>query len=268
MMAGIAWDKHWRNRYLVWQLTKREIAGRYRGSTLGLTWSIVNPLLMLVVYTFVFSVVFKARWDVGTEDSKSGFAIILFAGLILNNFFAECVNRAPTLIVANVNFVKKIVFPVELLPVVSTLSALFHLLISIIILLLAEIVLTGSLPWTALGLPLLIVPFFIACVGIGWLLASVGVYIRDIAYITGLLTTIALFVSPVFYPISAVPPSFRLWIELNPLTFVFETGRGMLVQGLLPGVIPLLVFWLGCTMVGLFGFYWFERTKRGFADVL
>lgn len=267
-MAGMDVGNHWRNRYLVWQLTKREVVGRYRGSALGLVWSIVNPLMMLMVYTFVFSVVFKARWDIDSGEARSEFAIILFAGLILNNFFAECVNRAPTLIVANVNFVKKIVFPLQLLPIVSTLSALFHLLVSIAILLLAEIVLTGSLPWTIVGLPLLIVPLFVACVGIGWLLASVGAYIRDIAYVTGLLTTIALFVSPVFYPVTAVPPSFRFWIELNPLTFVFETGRGMLVQGLLPDVISLAIFWLGCIIVGLFGFYWFERTKRGFADVL
>lgn len=257
-----------RKRHLVWQLAKREIVGRYRGSVLGLAWSILNPLIMLAVYTFVFSIVFQARWDVDLVDSKAGYALVLFAGLSLNSFFSECVNRAPSLIIANVNLVKKIVFPLEILAVVAAISALFHLLVSIGLLVAAELIFIGFVPPTIVLLPLLVVPFFIACVGIGWLLGSVGVFVRDIAYLTGPMTTIALFLSPVFYPLSAVPPSFRFWIELNPLTYVFETGRDLLIKGALPAPGPMLAFWTGCIAIALVGLYCFRRVKTGFADVL
>jgi lipopolysaccharide transport system permease protein len=223
---------------------------------------------MLAVYTFVFSVVFQVRWDVDLEDSKAGYALVLFAGLSLNNFFAECVNRAPGLVITNVNLVKKIVFPLEILPVAAAFAALFHLLVSIGLLAVAELVFIGFVPTTIILLPLLIVPFFIACVGIGWLLSSVGVFIRDIAYLTAPATTILLFLSPVFYPLSAVPPSFRFWVELNPLTYVFETGRDLMIKGVLPAPGPMLVFWVGCIAVALFGLWCFRRVKTGFADVL
>ncbi|MFK7871470.1 MAG: ABC transporter permease [Roseobacter sp.] len=259
---------YWNSRFLIWQLTKREVIARYRGSALGLVWSILNPLMMLCVYTFVFSVVFSARWDIDTGESQGAFAVILFAGLALHNFFAECINRAPTLVLSNVSYVKKIVFPLQVLPVASSLAALFHLCVSIALLLVARLVLTGTLGWTVLAFPVLLVPFFAACVGLGLFLASLGVFVRDIAQVTGIFTTIALFVSPVFYPITAVPEDFRIFIWLNPLSYVYEVGRGILVFDVLPEPLPLLVFWVLSFATFLFGSFWFERTKKGFADVM
>lgn len=257
-----------RHRYLIWQLSKREIVGRYRGTSLGLAWSLINPLLMLAVYTFVFAIVFQARWGTTGSDSKSEFAIVLFAGLIVHNLFAECINRAPSLLVQNINYVKKVVFPLEVLPLVSACAALFHAAVSLVVLLAALLILRHSIPWTAILFPLLIAPLMVATIGICWVLTSIGVYIRDIVHVTTLLTTVLLFMSPVFYPISALPPGLQPWLYLNPLTFFLEAGRGLLIFGKLPN----LTLWGGYTILSLviawLGLWWFQRTRKGFADVL
>jgi len=258
----------WRNRQLIFASTKREVMGRYRGSVMGLAWSFFNPVLMLVVYTFVFSVVFKARWGVGGEESKSSFAIILFVGMIVHGLFAECVNRAPGLILSNVNYVKKVVFPLEILPCVAMGSALFHATISLVVLLIAQLFLNFSLPWTAVYFPLVILPLLIGTIGFAWVLSATGVFVRDIAQITGIITTVLLFVSPVFYPVSALPKEYQGWLLLNPLTFVIEEARNVLIWG-------RMLNWTGwglSFMVGLAiawaGFWWFQKTRKGFADVL
>ncbi len=210
----------WGNRQLIWQMTRREIDGRYRGSMIGLAWSFITPILMLLVYTFVFSVVFKARWNVGGDESKTDFAIILFAGMIVFNLFAEIVNRAPGLVTSNVNYVKKVVFPLEILPGIALGSALFHSLISLLVLLLAQFILNLSLPWTIIFLPLVFLPLIFFCMGIAWLLSAIGVFIRDVGQITGLLTTILMFMSAVFYPLSALPEEYQFWLGLNPLVLL------------------------------------------------
>jgi lipopolysaccharide transport system permease protein len=188
----------WRNRGLIWQLTKREVIGRYRGSFMGLVWSFVNPILMLVVYTFVFSVVFKARWGESGGTSKTEFAIILFSGLITFNLFAECVNRAPGLILSNVNYVKKVVFPLEIMPWVTMGAALFHALISVAVLLGFFLAFHHFVHWTVLLLPLVWLPFLLLTLGISWFLAATGVFLRDIGQIVGIVTTAMLFRSPSF----------------------------------------------------------------------
>jgi lipopolysaccharide transport system permease protein len=185
----------WRNRQLVWQLTRREVAGRYRGSIFGLAWSFLTPLLMLVVYTFVFSVVFKARWKINVEESKTDFAIILFTGMIVFNLFAEIVNRAPGLIVSNTNYVKKVVFPLEILSWVTLGSVLFHSLVSLVVLLLVQIVLNHSLPWTVIFFPFVLLPLIFASLGVAWFLAALGVFVRDIGQITGVFTTLLMLLS-------------------------------------------------------------------------
>jgi len=256
------------NRYLIWQLAKREIIGRYRGSALGLAWSLIHPMLMLVVYTFVFAVVFRARWGVGEAETKGDFALVLFAGLIINNLFAECINRAPTLIVQNINYVKKVVFPLEVLPLVSAGSAVFHAGVSLVVLLVAQLILRHSLPWTIVLFPLLITPLLIATIGASWFLASLGVYLRDVAHLTGLFTTVMLFMSPVFYPVSALPVELQPWLSLNPLTFILEAGRGLLLFGQIPNLFVCAGYWLGSLVVATLGFWWFQHTRQGFADVL
>lgn len=258
----------WRNRQLIWQLTKREVIGRYRGSVMGLAWSFFHPLLMLVIYTFVFSVVFKARWGVGSDESRTDFAVILFVGMIVHGLFAECINRAPGLILANPNYVKRVVFPLEILPWVALGSALFHAAISLVVLMGAYLVLNHGLQWTAIFLPMVLLPLLLGTLGFAWFLASTGVFVRDIGQTTGILTTVLLFVSPVFYPVSVLPEQYRMYLQLNPLTFIMEQARGVLIWGAAPdwpelGLYGVISLGVACT-----GFWWFQRTRKGFADVL
>ena len=223
----------WRNRLLIWQMTQRDIAARYRGSVIGLAWSFINPLLMLLVYTFVFSVVFKARWGVA-EESRTDFAILLFAGMIVFGLFAEMINRAPAQIVSNANYVKKVVFPLEILSWVSLGSVLFHSLVSLAVLLLAQLLINLSLPWTVILFPLVLLPLIFASLGGAWFLAAMGVYVRDIGQITTVFTTVLMFMSAVFYPISALPESYQAWLRLNPLVLIITESRKVLILGSLP----------------------------------
>lgn len=257
-----------RHRRLIYEMTKRDIVGRYRGSAIGLLWSFFNPLLMLVVYTFVFSVIFKSRWGISNNESRTDFAIALFVGMIMHGIFAECVNRAPTIITTNVNYVKKVVFPLEVLPVTALGSALFHALASVAVLLLADAVLNQRLPYTIVFLPLLLVPLSLGSLGFAWFLSALGVYVRDIAQATGIFTTVLMFLSPVFYPTSALPPSFQFWIKLNPLTFIIEQGRAILIFGALPDFVGLALATLIGFAIAYLGYWWFQKTRRGFADVL
>lgn len=255
------------NRQLIMQMVKREVAGRYKGSVFGLMWSFLNPILMLTVYTFVFSVVFKARWG-GGGDSRTQFAIVLFVGMIVHGLFAEVLNRAPGLIVGNVNFVKKVIFPLEILPVVSMGAALFHAIISLCVLLLVYFFFNGYVHWTAVFLPLVIFPLIVFTLGIAWVLASLGVFVRDVSQSIGIVMTVTLFLSPVFFPISALPLRFQHWMLLNPLTYIIEDSRNVLIYGKMPDFFSLGVYTIIAIFVMWLGFFWFQKTRKGFADVL
>jgi lipopolysaccharide transport system permease protein len=257
----------WRNRGLVKALAQREVVGRYRGSVFGILWSFFNPVFMLVVYTFVFSVVFKARWSAGS-DSKTEFALVLFAGLIVFNLFAECVNRAPGLILANVNYVKKVVFPLEILPWVALGSALFHALISLVVWLIAYLILFGVPHLTVLLLPLVILPLLLLIMGVSWMLAALGVYLRDVSQFIGILTTVLMFLSPIFYPASALPEEYRHLLLLNPLTPAIEQARDVLFWGKVPDMTILSAYLLAAGFIAWLGFSWFQKTRKGFSDVL
>ncbi|MBZ9755789.1 ABC transporter permease [Mesorhizobium sp. ESP6-5] len=257
----------WRNRSLIGASIKREIFGRYRGSFLGILWSFFNPLLMLAIYTFVFGTVLKARWG-GGVGSQVQFALILFAGLIIFNLFAESINRAPTLIVSNPNYVKKIVFPLEILPCVVIGSAVFHLLISLGVWFLAYVVLYGIPPITVIYFPLVLLPFLIFILGLSWMLASLGVFLRDVSQFIGILITAMMFLSPVFYPASALPEVYRPLLYLNPLTPAIEYSRDVLYWGKQPDFTLLAVYLLAASLFAWLGFAWFQRTRKGFADVL
>lgn len=257
----------WQYRYLLMQLVRREIIGRYRGSYIGLAWSFLNPLLMLAVYVFFFTVAFKGRW--GTEEGPRGsFAIMLFSGLLVHGIFAECITRAPELISRNTNFVKKIVFPLEILPWITVISATFHGFISLLVLLLAQLLLLHTLPWTVIFFPLVIAPFLLIVLGAGWLLAATGVVVRDISQMMGVFTSVMLFLSPVFYPITSLPESVRPWIMLNPLTFVIEQSRAVLLNGALPDWQGLGIYTVISLMLAWIGFVIFQKARKGFADVL
>jgi lipopolysaccharide transport system permease protein len=256
-------------RYLLTQMTKREIANRYRGSVLEFVWAFLNPLLMLAVYTFVFSVVFKARWgEVGVEESQVDFAIVLFAGLLTFNLFADILNRAPYLVLSNANYVKKVIFPLELLPLVSIGTVLFHSSLSLLALLVVQLLTKGYIPWTAFYIPFVILPVLLAGLGVSWLLSALTVYIRDIPQITGLVTTILLFVSSVFFPISALPEKYQLIISLNPLALIVSESRKVLAFGQPPDWKIFILTLLIGALIALIGYWWFQKARKGFADVL
>jgi lipopolysaccharide transport system permease protein len=261
----------WRHRPLILQMVKREVIGRYRGSFLGLLWSFINPVLMLAIYTFVFSVVFKVRLDPqdsGIYDDKFAFALLLFAGLIIFNLFSECLSRAPGLILANVNYVKKIIFPLEILPWVTLGSALFHAGISFLVLLVFLVSIGYSIHWTILFLPIIVFPLLLLIMGLSWLLASIGVFVRDIGQFIGLVLTMLLFMSPIFYPASALPESVRDYLFLNPLTFIIEQTRGAILLGQFPDWAGLAFYCMIALLFAWAGLMWFNKTRKGFADVL
>ncbi len=257
----------WRNRNLIAVLAKREAVGRYHGSVLGLLWSFFHPLLMLVAYTFVFSLVFKARWG-GAEESKTQYALVLFAGLMVFSLVAECLNRAPSLVVHNANYVKKVVFPLDILPWVALGSALFHMAVSFIVWMMFYVLLFGVPPVTALLFPLLLVPVILTVMGLSWFLASLGVYLRDVTHIVGIFTSVLLFLTPIFYPLSLLPPDLARWLRLNPLAFAVEQTRQVLIWGQPLHWSGLALFTAVSLVVAWAGFAWFQRTRQGFADVL
>lgn len=257
----------WRHWSLIHASAKREILGRYRGSVLGLVWSFFNPLFMLAVFTFVFSAIFQARWG-GGSDSKTEFALLLFAGLLVFNLFAECVTRAPTLVLSNVNYVKKVVFPLEILPVVSLLSALFQAFIGVVVWLIVYMIFFGVPHPTVFLLPLVLLPFCFFLMGLSWALASLGVFLRDVTQIIGVLTTALMFLSPIFYPATAFPEDYRYVLYLNPLTTVVEQTHDVLFWGKTPDFFMLGIYWMVATSIAWLGFAWFQKTRKGFADVL
>lgn len=263
------WLAGWRCRSLVWQLTLREIRGRYRGSFLGLVWAFLTPLLMLAVYTFVFGVVLKARWPgLQGEGSLAEFALVMFAGQIVFQVFSESVARAPHLVVAVPNYVKKVVFPLEVLTLPVMASALFHFLVAILILAVFSWGLHGSLPWTALALPAAVLPVVLMGLGVSWFLASLGVFVRDIGQGIGIALQVLLLMTPIFYPLSAVPPAFQRVLALNPLCEPVEAVRRLVIWGTWPDWTRLGTTLLLALLVAQLGYAWFSKTKRGFADVL
>lgn len=255
-------------RQLLGQLVKREVIGRYKGSFLGMAWSFFNPLLMLSVYTFVFTTVMKVRWTGDAEVDKASFAILVFVGLAIHGFFAECFNKAPTLITGNVNFVKKVIFPLDALVWVLTGSALFHLAISTVVLLMVQIALGGGVPWTVVYFPLVVLPLMLLMTGVSWFVASLGVYLRDIAQVTGVVSSVMLFLSPIFYPVASLPKWIQPWTALNPLCYIVEESRNVLILGKQPELLP----WATAMAIGIVvmcvGYAWFQKTRKGFADVL
>jgi lipopolysaccharide transport system permease protein len=259
-----------RNRTLIARMTRREVAARYRGSIIGLAWSFFNPVLLLLVYTFIFTVVFKARWgetQFAVVDD-GGFAIMIFAGMIVHALFSECFVRSPVLITGNANFVKRVVFPLEVLSWVAVGSATFHAGVSLMVLLGGQLLLTGHIPLTAILVPLVYLPLIILTLGLSWFVSASGVYFRDLSQVSGFVSTVLLFLSPVFYPLSSIPEVYRWAFYLNPLTFIIESSRELLLFGQLPSATELGAYYAVSIGVAWLGFTWFQKTRSGFADVI
>jgi len=255
------------NRSIIVQFIKREVAGRYKGSFLGLLWTFINPLLMLLIYTFVFGVVFKSRWRPTSTDHLE-FAVVMFAGVLVHSFIAECLQRAPMLVVGNPNFVKKVVFPLETLPWIAIGTALFHMLIASLILVSAIFVWQGHLPWTVVLVPVILLPFVVLIAGLVWMLASLGVYLRDLGQVMGILTSLLMFLAPVFYPLQSVPERLRPLLYLNPITFIVEQVRNAAIWGVNIDWRGWLLYLVIAYFVAWFGLALFQKTRKGFSDVL
>lgn len=256
-----------RHAYLIWQMAKRDILGRYQGSVLGLGWSLLYPLLLLATYTFVFRLIFKARWP-GVEDHPGTFALHLFAGLALFNLFAEVAGRAPRLVLEQPNLVKRVVFPLEVLPWVGLASALFHALLSLGVLLAGVLGVLHALPLSALAAPLIVLAMLPMLLCMGWLLGGLGVFLRDIGQMVAPVLNVLLFLTPVLYPASALPPQFQAWLVFNPLTLPIESLRAALLLGHWPAWGSLAVYALGWTVLAAGALLVFSRLRPAFADRL
>ncbi len=255
-------------REMIWQFTRRQVQERYRGSYLGILWTLITPLSMLLIYTFVFSVIFKARWENEGTGGLTGFAIVVFSGMIVFNIFGDCVARAPTLITSNPNYVKKVVFPLEILPVSTLGAALVNSSFGLVIVLAGLLLSSGTLHWTLLYLPLVYLPLVALTLGLSWLLASLGVFIRDIGNFIGTAVQLLFFLTPIVYPMSAVPQPLQLVLRLHPLTVVVDDFRRVVLWGLAPDWPWLGGATLLSCLVMLAGYEWFMRSKQAFADVL
>lgn len=253
--------------YLIWQMAKRDILGRYKGSVLGLGWSLLYPLLLLATYTFVFRLIFKARWP-GMEDHPGTFALNLFAGLLLFNLFSEVVGRAPRLVLEQPNLVKRVIFPLEVLPWVGLGSAFFHTLLSLGVLLGGVLLVQGGLPWSALATPLILLSLLPMLLCMGWLLAGFGVFLRDIGQMVAPVLNVMMFLTPVLYPASALPPVVQKWLMLNPLTLPIESLRAALLLGQWPVWGSLVVYALVWMALAALAALAFARVRPSFADQL
>lgn len=257
-----------RHAGLIGQFVRREFQTRYRESLLGVTWVFLTPLLMLGVYTFVFRFVFKQRWIGTTHDSDLTFAVRMYAGLAVFYFFAECVNRAPRLILDQPHLVKKVVFPLEILPWVNAFSSMVHLGVALVLLIAANVWDTGVVHLSALALPLVWLALLPLCVGLGWILAAVGTFVRDIGQILGLVVSLMMFLTPIFFPLEALPIELQPWMFLNPLALTITQTRQVLLDGMWPDWSALAIHFIACFLISVFGGAFFKHVRKGFADVV
>jgi len=256
----------WQHRSLVLQLTKREVVKRYRGSVLGLLWAMAYPVLILAIYTFVFKVIFKVRWE--QTDSNIDYALILFAGLIVYNFFSECLGSAPALLQNHQSYVKKVIFPLEILPWVLIGNALFHAAVSVGVLMAGLLVMNQTLPLTIVLLPLVFLPLILLTLGGVWFFSSLAVYLRDIGQVVSVSLVLLMFVSPILYPMSAVPDAIAPYMFLNPLAPILVAAQQVCVFGVFPSATQWLWVFLVAWALAWLGLVWFQKTRPGFADVL
>lgn len=263
----------WASRGLIWQFALREVQGRYKGHGLGMLWAVITPLLMLGIYTFVFGVIFQARAaSVGVEPGLGGTALYIFSGLLVFGVFREMVGKSPGVVVGHPNYVKKVVFPLEILPVSNLLVALMTFGIGSCVWVAGYVVLTRSPPPATIMLsPLLLLPVCLLALGLSWVIASLAVFIRDIGNVMDLLLMMLFFLTPIFYRIDFVPEPYRTIIGLNPLAHAITGVRGVAIEGRVPGGGEALLWmvWLivsGVAALGGYGF--FQKSRRAFNDVL
>ena len=258
----------WKHRELILQLARKDVIGRYKGSLFGLAWSYISPLFMLGIYTLFFTEVFHAKWGTTGSESKGGYATALFAGLIVYTVFAECITRGSQLVTDNANYVTKVIFPLEILPWVSSLTALYHALASLVVLALFSLIFTGHIATTFLLFPVVLLPLILISTAAGWLLSSLGVYVRDVGQISGVLVLAMLYTSGVFFPIEQMKPGVQAIMRMNPLTTLIVQARDVLLWGTWPDWSGLALYTGVACIACWLAYAWFQRTRAGFIDVL
>jgi lipopolysaccharide transport system permease protein len=255
-------------REIILQFARRNLLARYRGSVLGLLWFFGTPLLMLAVYTFVFSVVFRAKWGLDEDAPRATFAVALFCGTAVFSVFSETLNAAAGVIVSNVNLVKRVVFPLEILPISGLLTASALGAFWLVVIVLASAALVRVPGPTLLALPLVVAPLLVMTAGLAWFVASLGVYFRDLPHVLAIVLQVLFFLTPIFYSVEMLPENLRLFVQLNPLAGVVENVRQVVLRGMWPDWPLLAAQFIASVVVFKAGYHWFMRTKRGFGDVI
>lgn len=256
-----------RHRELIWRMARREIESRTKATILGTAWLVISPLLLLGVYTFVFTVIFTSRWNIG-DGAHVSVALLMFSGLTAFGFVAECVSRAPGLVLENTSYVKKVVFPLEVLPWISLIGSLVTVVINMALMVIAHIIINGLPPVTVILTPIVLAPLALMTLGVSWFLASLGVFLRDVRQLTSFIVSFLMFLGPVFYPLTAVPEHLRHLMYFNPLTPAIEQLRQVMFLGEWPDMKIYTITLVAGLIVSALGYVWFMKTRKGFADVL
>lgn len=257
------------NRALIVQMVSRDVSMRYKNSVLGSVWIIGQPLLQLLLYSFVFQVVLRSRWGIQTPDGRDvPFGLLLFCGILLHSLLADTLVRTPSLIVSNTSYVKRVIFPLEILPVVTAAGTAVGVIFGIGLLLLGAFFYSVDFSWHVLLIPIPLTFLFVLTVGLGWLLSAVGVFVRDLPQLTSSLATIMLFTAPICYPVEMVPHEFRWLLRVNPLTVPVETIRALIFSSSEMDWLILGVYAIVAIAIAVFGYMVFNRMRAGFADAL
>jgi lipopolysaccharide transport system permease protein len=251
---------------LTFAFARQDLLGRYKGSALGIAWAVLTPIVMIAIFTFIFAGIFGARF--GANDSHWDYALYLFCGLLPWTMFQESVQQSANTIVTHANLVKRVVFPLETLPAAQVFAALGNQLFATVALLIAIVAIRHDLQLTALWLPILLIPQLVFALGAAWLIASLGVFLRDIAQGITLLLMAWMYLTPIIYPESIVPERFRWFVGLNPFAWLVRSYRRIFLEGLAPDWLALLYFTLVALVIFVFGYWWFARTRKNFADVI
>jgi lipopolysaccharide transport system permease protein len=253
-------------RDLTFAFARQDLLGRYKGSVMGIAWAVLTPIVMIAIFTFIFAGIFGARF--GANDSHWDYALYLFCGLLPWSMFQESVQQSANTIVTHANLVKRVVFPLETLPAAQVFAALGNQLFATVALLIAIVAIRHNLQLTAFWLPVLLIPQLVFTLGAAWLIASLGVFLRDIAQGITLLLMAWMYLTPIIYPESIVPERFRWFVGLNPFAWLVRSYRRVFLDGLAPDWRTLLYFTAVALLIFVFGYWWFARTRKNFADVI
>jgi lipopolysaccharide transport system permease protein len=256
----------WTNRSLLRSMVRRDILARYRGSFGDVLWTVLNPLLLMSTYFFVFGIVLQSRF--GADNSRSGFVLYFLAGMLPWLAFSEAAGRAPYVLIEHRNFIKKLVFPVEILPVTQVFSALVTEAFALGIFLIGLLLSRGSIPLTILWLPVLLIPQVLFTLGVAWFLAALGVFMRDLGQMMGFLLTLWFFLTPICYPEASLPPQAAGILTKNPIYVFVEGYRAVFLEHSAPAFHSLWKLWVVSGVVFLLGHAWFYKLRRSFADVI